>query len=473
LIIGFDTEAYGHINFRDVTEFDTEAHGHINFRDVAEFDTEAYGHINFGIVITAWFPVAYGHVNFSELIVDEQTGEASQYFGSMTPEIILDELGQQQLSPTVVSPSSAEYKTIMGVRVYLQVPELPQKEIQIPYQLVGNVSVSWKIDKPVLWSLELCNFDRRFTDRDDSTWGGLLTEEGVYSPQRETRKFFKIVFQAFYNGKKIGPALEFPRLVIDKPAGGMVLNFSGSDEVSYYLYSRCDLTTYCTEECLIPIGSSKGSQQVEGESEEDAVETYTKYKAFNITNKSWDSQWSNLMVNFMSVGPNDFNFDEEISIFEFKRGVNARYPVSFVNPLSVKETMTDICKQIIDKQPAGIEREYINLDMNDFTDFRIFSDLTCQNRLPAAVLNDLLQAIPGEMILLPRGGRWILKIRPKIYKNYPTVPRFLLPEALFRDKPLPDLSAVKAFNKINVIRPSVIRTAVDLVTSVETQEEGG
>lgn len=452
------------LEYNIVEHYETEAQNDLYYSLEEYYDMNNNEVLNYsiGISLTSGFPYVDLSYKITDIVTITSPGDNGgvienniDYFSSMKPTITIDEDGYQSNS-TINSPLPAEYHSYYGQKVYIQTPDLAPYEFEIPQEDIISVSLRKELNSPIKWSVVLKNYTRKFTDPDNATYGGLI-KKGIYSVKRNTRKFIRIKFRSIYDNIPL-VEYDFPRLVINEKSGTKEITIGGVDEISNYLYSRCDIPTYCVMETLTPVADSK--TESEGES------YYTQYEMINLTDKVYNPIISTIWVN--GSQPTE-SFSRSGETLTSSSPINSRFAVILLNPKMCKDIIKDIINKVIDKQPEGITKEYFPVIL-DFNDYKINADVPIQNKEPIRVIEELIAIRVCDWYPYNAGNGKIgllIKTRPIDYE-YPSVGEFVLRPQNLREKPQIGSSNVTRINTINVIRPAVIVTKVELVAPVTT-----
>jgi len=447
--------------------YDTEISLPFHYSIVPSYDMGyATFHYRIGTVLYSGMGNARFHYKIKDpLIVTSPAPDGGAFerviecFQGTNPNTVIDGDGYQARG-VLKAPLPADYHAYFAVKVFLQTPELPTKEILIPQKDIISVTCKLELNRGIMWSLSLKNYDRKYTDRDNATFGGLITK-GMYSYARETRKFIRMQFCCIYDGVPT-VKYDFPRLVIKQKEGTKEITIGGIDEITEFLYSRCDLETYCVEENLLPVETSK----VEVTTDYGTDTFYTRWRTINLTSNWNDPTTTQILVNYAPYTGGSYNSTSR----ELATGqVNTNYPVTMLNPISVHNLIKDLCTKTVDRLPAGVTKEYFPVNL-DFPTYMVKADVPVQGKEPIKVIEELISVVPGEWFPQTIGDRLGLVIRRRpIEDEFPSVGKFVLRESTLKEKLSISSSNVDRINTINVIRPSVVRTAYKQV--ITTEEE--
>lgn len=357
-------------------------------------------------------------------------------------DVVIDPVTQE---PLIEEPSDDEFYSYMGIRAFFQLPDSGEA-YEIPPEYIIGANIQDGINQPILWSLQILNKDRIFSDPDEDY--DQLIGENLYIPDKNSRRFIAIVLMS-YCGTKV-KTLIFPRLVIKEISGTEVISLSGIDEISEYLSRRVTLNPYCCTEAL----SKVIPEDQELIAEELAVtNVYTVSALTNAFEKNKiNNESTQLLLNYnVDLA---YGFDEsstyftivkptpEPPIFGVKPGVtpvyqieqpginmiagrdyiavasidslgnqikgadnnpiylyfivDPRLPVIAISPLSMHWTIQDMCKKVIDLQDGDIRKEYFVVKQH-YQDFKYYSDINVLNTdIGSTIKQQCLDAIPAE-----------------------------------------------------------------------------
>jgi hypothetical protein len=157
---------------------------------------------------------------------------------------------------SIPEPTYYEQITKLYAGVKLTCPELGTS-YYIPNEDVLGVTLEWKKNAPISFSLQLRNHDRRYT-KHSGTYYDLITK-GEWSALRETRKYLTISISTIdgYGNQEIK---RFPELVIIGVSGDLTLNIQGIDRISNLLYkTKKSWDAFCFRDSLVETNLSFGT----------------------------------------------------------------------------------------------------------------------------------------------------------------------------------------------------------------------
>lgn len=378
----------------------------------------------------------------------------TEYFASFNPSLYIENGYQERL---IKAPLPEEYYSRFRIRAFIQVPELSPSEIEIPQKYLIAPYCKSAINGGVKWNLTLDNWNREFTDPNNAIFGGLF-KEGKYSPRRETRKYLRLKYQSVYADKLTGIILDFPRLVItDRTPPGKKITISGRDEITEYLFNKIDLVSYCVEETLLPVSSSK--ETIDGE------DYYTQFQSSTLTKPDYISGFTKILVNGEQAYLKGISFSYNSSNKRYisNRKINGRFPVMVQQPISCHEIIKDICKKIVDKDQSEWNKDYFPVIL-DFPDYLVRANVTCENEEGIKIIQKLTEVVPAEWLIEVINGVLTLLIRKKpIDYEKPDVAKYILKERILRGEPEESSSNVLRINKKVVQRYSRLITVEEEV----------
>lgn len=381
--------------------------------------------VDYATPLVYWMPNIPLKVNYTNI----------NYFPSWVPVASVTFSGEQIYVPPS-PPVLAEYLAKYAVKVYFQTPDASTTETQILADDVGEVTLKWAVNSPIIWSLVLKNYDRKYTTGAYKEY----IKERIYSPALASRIFIKIEFKSFSGTET--KTIAFPRLVIKEVQGTSELTISGIDEISEYLFRRQNFSSYVSEEALARVSGS-----------------LREFVSDTLTENSINPYTSEILVNYQLAQYSNVSYNSATRKLTFNYDIEEHYPVVLVNPLYAKFVIQDICEKAIDEQTTGITKEYFDVNLN-FTDFQLFSEIFIQNIELIQAIEQILEVVPGEWIIEPVGDKLSFCCYETVIDNaFPKVPDFYFPETLLRSYPNVQKSQSQRINTINVIRPSVLRTA--------------
>ena len=358
---------------------------------------------------------------------------------------------------TNITPTYKERNAIFAVSAFLQVPELGA-DIKIPANLFSGSWLDRGFDKPVTAGFTLSNVDRRFT-KGTGDFAGLMSP-GLYSPLRKTRKFIKFIVYVIDGDGELLCTKYFPRLVIKERVGGIELTFTCIDEIHHYLNEKVDLPTFSTRELLTRDVDNK------------------KFYGYYLTKKFNRFYNSELLRNASQVQDSEFTFtrDEEegYDIYEFNSEVDEHYAVESICPIYIGESIQEVCRSVIDSQPEAVQKEYFDVQIK-FQDWQTRFNIPVQNATGLSVIKPLITCIPGEYYVKSAGqDKLSLVIQETInVTEYPTSPKYILTPRNSRGDFVVRNSSVKAFNKINIIKPNETSVVAKQIAGTGTVQGGG
>jgi len=338
-------------------------------------------------------------------------------------------------------PILDEYLAEFYVCVYVQTPDnKTTKETLINYQDVIAVSVDWGKNKPISFSVTLCNFSRYYTNPANSISQKL--KKGIYSAELGQRHFLKIVFMA-----KCGSEIYyriFPRLVIKQIEGTTEVTYSGVDEISEYLFRNVNFKSYCAEECLARVATAP-------------LNTGRHFIANSLTITEARYGITKVFVNALDQ-ENNYKLDKNTKILEltdtkWSQGVSDKFPVLIQNPYTAQWLINDIAKKVIDSQNTKVARDYFPIKCK-FTDFNLYTEFNFQDAEPIKTIEEICQAVPAYWVIIPLDAdRLSLEIRPMLLEEeYPENADFFLPESLTRGDIDVSDNDVDRINTVNVVK---------------------
>jgi len=386
---------------------------------------------------------------------------SNSYFSSMINTSYIDSTGtrKKRSNNSVTIPEQVAY---IGWRVYFQFPDAGQ-QVLIPYQDVGDVKINRVISGPIQWSVVLNNMNRKFTNP-NGTYAGMVSKS-TYQKSLDSRKFICIVFMTKVNNQPL--FLILPRLAIKTRVGRDVLTIGGVDEISNLLGNRTTFPSYCAEECLY----------------RSDVRTFTSYA---LTVNEYNAT-SEILVN-AERKTSGFSYNPIDRELTFSSDIDENYLVYMKNPMSAQWMFNDICKKVVDGQPEQVPKQYFNIQ-HHFKDFKINSELHCQNTEPRSLLLEILQAFGGEYHINPivstsfSGNIVNEKLTLDTYQTplpritvggvvkdeYSEVANWYIPRKLTRGIPQLSDTNVNTHNTINVKSPST--TYISMIRKVTTTYE--
>lgn len=352
-------------------------------------------------------------------------------------------------------PTYNEKNAYFAVSAFLQLPDLGE-EIKLTRNLFSGSWLKRDFNVPITAGFVLSNIDRRFT-KSTGDFAGLLSP-GIYSPSRKTRKFIKFIVYIFDGEGELICTKYYPRLVIKERTGGIELNFTLIDEISHYLNETIDLPTYAAREILTRDIDNK------------------KFYAYYLTKKFNRFYNSELLRNCEQVADSEFTFTrgESYDTYEFGSEVDEHLPVEAVCPLYVGETIRDICEKVVELQPDVVTKEHFSVICN-FQDWQTRVSIPVQNTTALSVIKPLIDTIPGEYWIKPGENNLSLVIQETVnVLDYPETPKYTFTPRNSRGDFGVSYSSIKAFNKMNVIKPNEVSTAYrQIAGSVDGGEQGG
>lgn len=444
-------ELIGEISFLNTISIEDYIFGEISFLGTSFFGT-VYGELDFVQDEEPQFPYIAGSINFID----------PNYFPSLSA---FDE----------EDPLPEELCASFGSNVYAICPDIAQGW-QIPYSELLECNVSWYANTPITGNIKLKNSDRKYTNPDDANFGGIFTEEEIWSNTKNSRKYL-FIEQMSKCDDKVNYLL-FPRLVITSVSGTHTLNINFVDEISYYLfYRKVTFPTYCFEEALIRIDS-------------------THYASYNLTEfyytRNGTNKQSEFYINSEIKTPYALDLVENI-ITVSPEIENENIPVVLRNPKLVKELISDVVKKVIDTQEGNITKEYLQVEMY-FQDFFIYSNVEIQNSDVISVLKkDLFDAIPADFLIRPilnylpnyttnrdseatylaiSGLKPTLVIQDCLLEDEFYTPTYRIPESIVRGETEPQLTGLKKFNSQKIMKPGIIGKSYVLEVSEVSTDTG-
>lgn len=151
---------------------------------------------------------------------------------------------------TVITlPLLEEYNAKHYWRAWVVCPELGAT-YEIPASDITEPFAEWGLNSPITFGFTLKNFDRKYTDPNNETWGDIITKDH-WSAIRKTRKFIKLGLMSVCGEQK--EYLYFPELVIKEVTGDIILNVSGMDKISDLLCRTKDWDSFCFEDICVKI----------------------------------------------------------------------------------------------------------------------------------------------------------------------------------------------------------------------------
>lgn len=184
---------------------------------------------------------------------------ASQYFfgrcpivGSITQLNYFNSMEGNDNNTVLEAPLLEEYNAKFYWRAWVVCPELGAT-YEIPAADIGEPFIEWELNAPLTFGFTLKNFDRKYTDPDNTTWGDIFTKDH-WSALRQTRKFIKIGLLSICGEQQ--EYLYFPELVIKEVTGELVLSVSGIDKISDLLYRVKDWDSFCFEDICVKVDSA-------------------------------------------------------------------------------------------------------------------------------------------------------------------------------------------------------------------------
>lgn len=297
-----------------------------------------------------------------------------------------------------IATVSEETIQMFGVKVYLNGSLVPGTDVK-------DVWVRWPLNAPITFGCTFRNWEATYTT----------------STLPDNIRYVKIVFEG------AGGSITFPKMIIKERSGGWELTVTGVDALSNILYEPVSLEEYVARESATR--ESQTTYTVEG------ITLGSRSPAFRvIINYSEGS--GTLSGGTLTVAP---IIDEDI-------------PVSVEAPYYAKWVLNNLFSQL--KDANTIQKQF------NFSDFLIYENIPVWKTPPIEIVNQIVEAIPGEWYIQPSGSFYKLVIN-KLNMNTPTGGAgFVLNENLYKSPPSIQNTLTKGFNTINVIRPAVRDAAV-------------
>jgi len=447
-------ELSGSINFTGTISIEDYIFGEVSFIGTAFMGT-VYGEIDFVQEIEPQFPYTVGAINFVD----------PNYFPALS---VFDE----------EDPLPEELCATFGSNVYVICPDIRQGW-QIPFSELLECNLDWYGNTPITGNIKLKNSDRKYTNPNDTNFGGIFTEEEIWSNTKNSRKYL-FIEQMSKCGDKVNYIL-FPRLVITTVSGTHTLTINFVDEISYYLfYRKVTLTTYCFEEALTRVDSRH-------------------YASYTLTEFYYERNGSNkqseFYINSEIKSPYSLDTTENIITLASNDEVtNENIPVVLRNPKLVKEIIVHLMNQVIDTQEGNIIKEHLNVEMY-FKDFFIYNTIEIQDTDIISILKkNFFDAIPADFYVRPilnyepyglyagatealylasANFKPTLIIQDVVLEDEFTVPNYRIPESMVRGECEPKLTGLRKFNSQKVMKPGIIGKSYVLEVSdvvIETEE---
>ncbi len=384
---------------------------------------------------------------------------------------------------TMEVSSPEELQATFADNVYIVCPDIGEA-YPVPYEdLISVSSMIWFADTPITCQIQLKNNDGKYTNPDEPKFGNLI-QEGIWSPERNTRKFIAIE-KVFICDDAIRYIL-FPQFVIipGGVSGTDLLTISLIDCPCEYLYrvpSWKDSETgeelcpsYCFEEALV-------------RNDDDT------YLSITLTNFYYDrNKNSEFYINCQQV-TSGFSLDEDTRHVTVNSNLieNFEIPVVLRNPMGSKEIINGdngLLKRIINIQTEDIPKDYINVDMQ-FTDFLVYAPIQTQDLTVIEILKrNIFDAIPANFMIMPvmnwdpivnangyidrelnalaiMDEKFTLRIQDCILENEISEPEYNLTPILIREEnPIPKILNLNKINGIRVVHETVTAYTYTLQT---------